>query len=113
MLRAKRAVEEALEAGRAVVLVPKVESEGVLAVDLMESGFRMSMLRPGPVDVRRLRERLDLSQEQFAMRFGLDLNSVQNWETGRRQPDSATRSYLKVIESLPDQVSQALETSVA
>jgi DNA-binding transcriptional regulator YiaG len=111
-LKAKRAVEAAIE-GRANVLdVPTVESRHALAEDLRRFGFDMSLITPVTVDVRKLRERLGLTQEQFSLRFGLELDAVRNWEYGRREPDAAARSYLTVIDKDPEAVQEALAIPV-
>jgi len=36
--------------------------------------------------VKELRQRLDLTQEQFAQRVGVTYSTVNNWENGRRVP---------------------------
>jgi len=46
---------------------------------------------------------LGLTQEQFALRYGLDLDTVQNWEQGRTKPDKASAAYLRVIARRPDE----------
>lgn len=38
-------------------------------------------------DVRALREKLGLSQSDFAALFGFNVRSVQDWEQGRRRPE--------------------------
>src|SRR5262245_60164199 len=63
MLRAKRAVEEMMECGRIVLLLPKVESEPALAAELVEVGCAAASMAAHEVDVRELRERLGLTQE--------------------------------------------------
>jgi putative transcriptional regulator len=111
-LKAKRAVEAAIE-GRANVLeAPTVEDLRALADDLRRCGLGVSVVAPQSVDVKQLRERLSLTQEQFARRFGLELDAVRNWEYGRREPDAAARSYLTVIEKAPDAVQQALAVPI-
>jgi putative transcriptional regulator len=52
----------------------------------------------GPVDVRPLRSKLGLSQSEFASQYGISLRTLQEWEQGRTNPDSAVRAYLAVIE---------------
>jgi putative transcriptional regulator len=111
-LKAKRAIEAAIERRANVLSVPQVEDARVLAQELRRSGFGMSVVAPHLVDVKRLRERLSLTQEQFALRFGLELDAVQNWEHGRRAPDAAARSYLTVIEKAPEAVQDALAVPV-
>ncbi len=63
--------------------------------------------------VRRIRERMDLSQSDFARQFGLTLRSLQEWEQARRLPDAAVLTYLRVIERNPKAVRSALKTSAA
>jgi putative transcriptional regulator len=63
---------------------------------------------PEAVDVRAIRERLGLSQSDFARRFGFRLDAVQNWEQGRRRPAGAARAFLKVIDREPEAVRRAL-----
>jgi ribosome-binding protein aMBF1 (putative translation factor) len=111
-LKAKRAVEAAMEGKANVLEVPTVESSHALGRDLRRFGFGMSLVAPVSVDVRRLRERLGLTQEQFALRFGLELDAVRNWEYGRREPDAAAKSYLTVIERDPEAVQEALAHAV-
>ena len=49
---------------------------------------------PPAVDVRKVREKIGLSQAEFADRFGFNRRSLEDWEQGRRMPDSAARVYL-------------------
>jgi putative transcriptional regulator len=108
MLRGKRAMEALLATGRATVLVPVVEDVAALTADLAAHGVAATVLPDGPADVRAIRRQLGLTQEQFAQRFGLDVAALRNWEAGRREPDTATRSYLRVIQRAPAQVEDAL-----
>ena len=59
--------------------------------------------------VRALRERLKLTQEEFAARFHLPLGTVRDWEQGAHRPDKAAKVLLKVIASDPEAVARALE----
>lgn len=63
---------------------------------------------PTSVDVKTIRAKLGLTQKEFAARFCFDVDSVQNWEQGRYQPDSPTRILLKVIEQHPEAVEDVL-----
>ena len=112
MLRAKRAVEVMVEKGSAVILVPKIEDLQVLAAELKNHGVSTAIVGPDVTDVRGIREHLGYSQEEFAHRFGLDLDSLQNWESGRRKMPKAARSYMRVIQTMPQQASEALEDMV-
>ena len=108
MLRAKRLIEAVVEDRRAFARIPKVESTDALVADLAVAGIRATLLPDGDVDIKALRERLGLTQDQFAIRYGLDLDAVRNWEHGRRKPDTAARSYLRMIERNPQVVEETI-----
>ena len=59
-------------------------------------------------DPRRIRERLKLTQEQFATQFEVPLGTLRDWEQGVSYPDSAARTLLRVIEQDPEAVIKAL-----
>src|ERR1700730_11595183 len=68
---------------------------------------RMARMRRTP-QVRVIRRALGLSQEEFAARFHIPLGTVRDWEQGRKDPDAATRAYLRVIGHNPAAVIEAL-----
>ena len=39
-----------------------------------------------PALIKELRERLDLTQEQFAQKVGVTYSTVNHWENGKRVP---------------------------
>lgn len=61
-----------------------------------------------PHELRALRERLGLTREEFAERFGLDAGDLAGWEEFRDVPDRTARSYLRVIARNPEMVAAAL-----
>lgn len=68
---------------------------------------------PTEVDVKAIRARLKLTQAGFAVRFGLPIGNVRDWEQGRSRPDQSSRILLRVIEREPEAVVRALETEAA
>ena len=54
---------------------------------------------------------LRLSQGRFADRFGLSVDAVRHWESGRRQPEAAARALLIVIAVDPEFVMRSLAKS--
>jgi putative transcriptional regulator len=64
-------------------------------------------------NVRALRRRMKLTQQQFAERFGLPLGTVRDWEQGAHRPDRAAQVLLTVIASNPDAVIRALREKPA
>jgi putative transcriptional regulator len=63
---------------------------------------------PDDIDVLKIRRALGLTREAFAMRFGLSLGTVRDWEQGKRRPEGAARVLLAVIETEPEAVTRAL-----
>ena len=63
---------------------------------------------PDAIDVRRIRSKLSMSQSEFAEHFGLKLDTVLDWEQGRRVPEGAERAFLIVIDREPEAVHRAL-----
>ena len=60
------------------------------------------VLRSGSVDVAALRSRFRLSQAKFAALLGISVDTLQNWEQGRRQPEGPARVLLRVAAAHPD-----------
>jgi putative transcriptional regulator len=58
--------------------------------------------------IRRLRNRLGLSQEAFAATYGIPLANIRQYEIGRHMPPPAVRAYLKVIEAEPEAAARAV-----
>jgi DNA-binding transcriptional regulator YiaG len=64
---------------------------------------------PKPEEVRALRARLELSQTQFALMFGFSVDTVQQYEQGRRVPSGPASTLLRVIAKEPEAVIRALD----
>ena len=62
-----------------------------------------------PVDVKKVRQRLHVSQSQFALMIGVSKDTLQNWEQGRREPEGPARALLKIVEKNPRAVLEALQ----
>lgn len=69
----------------------------------------IKVYQPQAVDVSSLRERLSLTQEQFAARFGFSVATLRHWERGDRSPSGASLVLLNVIDRNPSAVLQALQ----
>lgn len=59
--------------------------------------------------VRIVRMAQGLTQEEFAKAYGIPVATLRDWEQGRREPDHATKSFLAVIEMIPEEIKRALE----
>ncbi|WP_342019106.1 helix-turn-helix domain-containing protein [Devosia geojensis] len=60
---------------------------------------------------KTIRDRLSLTQEQFAERFHISYGRLRDLEQGRTHPDSALLAYLKVIEHDPEAVLRVLSAA--
>ncbi len=86
-----------------------------LAASIRQAGkIRRGRLRPAratsfaPADVRGIREKLDVTQAEFALMIGVSLATLRNWEQGRRVPDGPARALLRVAAANPRAVVEAL-----
>ena len=66
---------------------------------------------PPKIDVRSIRTRLKLSQDDFAGEFGFSINQIRDWEQGRTRPVGAMRAYLMIIKRDPNAVIELLRSS--
>ena len=62
---------------------------------------------------RAIRAATKLTQAEFAERIGVPIETVRNWEQGKRSPRGPARALLKVIEVAPDLAFAALAPSRA
>ena len=60
------------------------------------------------VDIRKLRKSVKVSQSEFARMIGVSVDTVQNWEQGRRIPRGPAMALLRVFEENPKVVVRAL-----
>jgi putative transcriptional regulator len=60
------------------------------------------------VNVKKLRERLGITQEEFASRYRIPLGTLRDWEQRRKFPDAPARAYLHTIEKAPDQIASLI-----
>jgi putative transcriptional regulator len=61
-----------------------------------------------PPAVRDLRRRAHLTQMEFASRLGVPVETIRNWEQGKRMPRGPARALLALIAHAPDMVFAAL-----
>lgn len=60
------------------------------------------------VNTKRLRERLGLTQEEFAARYRIPVGTLRDWEQRRKLPDAPARAYLTIIARDPGVVAELL-----
>jgi putative transcriptional regulator len=60
-------------------------------------------------DVRAIRRKLHMSQNEFAGAFRIPLATLKNWEQRRRAPDAPAAAYLQAIARQPQAIREALQ----
>lgn len=66
---------------------------------------------PREIDVKAIRTKLKMTQQEFAATFGFSINTLRHWEQGKRIPEGPTRAYLLVIDRAPKTVQKALRAA--
>ncbi len=61
-----------------------------------------------PADVKAIRHKFCMSQQQFADFLMISVRTLQKWEQGERNPDGASHTLLRVMEKEPEAVKRAL-----
>jgi putative transcriptional regulator len=77
-------------AGKRTLATHRVEAKPILVVK--------------PVDVQKLRERMNLSRALFAHYLRTNVRTLENWEQGRATPNAQAAVLLKLVERFPDTV---------
>ena len=110
-LRKAHDVLDRLASGKNFAVELSASDNDALLSELSLAGVEASVIGAPDVDVKKIRERTGLSQSDFAARYPFELDTIQNWEQGRNQPDSVSRTLLKVIEENPAVVEKVMTKS--
>lgn len=57
---------------------------------------------------QRVRKRLGLSQAEFSARIHVSLDTIRNWEQGKRSPTGAAKALLRILDKAPEAALAAL-----
>jgi putative transcriptional regulator len=72
-------------------------------VELLPDGSEKAVDHSNPAEfVRGVRSRYGLTQTAFAERIDVPVETVRNWEQGKRSPRGPARALLKLIATAPD-----------
>ena len=63
-----------------------------------------------PVDVKNIRNKVGMSQNEFASSFGISVSTLRHWERGDRSPRGPALVLLNVVAKEPDAVLKALSS---
>lgn len=103
------ALNDMLTTGVGYVMAPMVEDQAQLRAELRACGVIAREHAPKRIDVRKVRDLTGLSQEAFALRYGLDVSTLRNWEQDRSEPDAAATTLLWTIAKHPSAVANSID----
>jgi putative transcriptional regulator len=63
---------------------------------------------PNAINVKRIREKIGMSQTMFAKHYAFNSRTLQEWEQGRRVPSENQQILLRLIDSNNDAVEKVL-----
>jgi len=58
---------------------------------------------------RRVRKRLGLSQAELSQRIDVSIETIRNWEQGKRCPTGPAKALLKILDKAPEAALAALD----
>lgn len=61
-----------------------------------------------PLDVKNIRAKIGMSQNEFASAFGISVSTLRHWERGDRTPHGPALVLLNVVSKEPNAVLKAL-----
>ena len=100
-LKADGRLVEILSDGREQMLPPTLAEIGPqLDAPRAPHGARAGL--PDASYARRVRSQTRLTQAEFASRIGVPIETVRNWEQGKRSPRGPARALLKLLDLAPD-----------
>lgn len=60
------------------------------------------------LDVKAIRAKTGMSQQQFCSTFGISLGALRHWEQGLRTPRGTAKVLLKVVDNDPQAIIKAI-----
>ncbi len=92
---------------------PRKKSKGRVNKKLLDSTTEIDIARHKKIDdqlamrdagkyAARVRKKMGLSQLEFSKKIGVSLETIRNWEQGKRAPTGAARALLKILDRSPE-----------
>ena len=81
-------------------------AELLKAVKQMNAGKKGRVYTPEQLLAISARQSVNLTQKEFARLLNVSVDSVQDWEQGRRSPRGAARTLLRVVQDHPEVLEQ-------
>ncbi len=85
-------------------------AQDALAMVQGKTSGRVHTIRSADIDVREIREHLNMTQTAFSEAFGIPVPTLKKWEARKRVPEGPAKAYLMVIDKNPAAVKKALQS---
>jgi putative transcriptional regulator len=66
------------------------------------------IFHPEPVNVKIIRQKTRLTQDEFAAAFGISVATLRHWERGDRKPQGTALVLLNLVRRSPDTILKIL-----
>src|SRR4051812_38125017 len=87
--------------GRIVEILPDGSERALANSSARADGLNGIHQDTDAIYAKGIRARSKLTQAEFAARIGVPIETVRNWEQGKRSPRGPARALLKVIDKAP------------
>jgi putative transcriptional regulator len=88
--------------------VKRVDATTEADIDKQQAEDQANAMLDAAKFARRVRRRLGFSQAEFAERIDVSLDTIRNWEQGKRCPTGAAKALLKILDKAPEAALAAL-----
>lgn len=61
-----------------------------------------------PLNIAKIRHEINKTQEEFANMLNISISTLRNWEQGRRRPDGAALTLLRIVKANPKYIEEVL-----
>ncbi|HCI15027.1 MAG TPA: transcriptional regulator [Gallionellaceae bacterium] len=86
----------------------RVDATSEKDIALQQTADEAEAMQDAAKFARRVRKRLGLSQAEFSERINVSLDTIRNWEQGKRRPTGAAKALLKILDKAPEAALAAL-----
>lgn len=100
------AVAQPMPGGR--VIMRRLEGTSEAHLQEQQKIDDAAAARDAALFAQRVRKRLGLTQLEFSRRIDVSLETIRNWEQGKRCPTGAARALLRVLDKAPEASLMAL-----
>lgn len=110
MKTVRMTIDPAVPASLAVGRIDPARVDATTGEDIaaQQAADEVGAMQDAAKFARRVRKRLGLSQAEFSRRIDVPLDTIRNWEQGKRSPTGAAKALLKVLDKAPEAALAAL-----